>query len=67
MPPARRARNAAKTPAIATLEHRLDLYVSTLRRCIAAMGGTLEVVAHFPAGQVPITAFGEVEARADVP
>ena len=53
--------------AIATLEHRLDLYVSTLRRCIEALGGTLEVVAHFPEGQVPITTFGEVEEGADVP
>jgi len=47
--------------AIATLEHRLDLYVSTLRRCIEAMGGTLEIVAHFPDGSVPITHFEPVE------
>ena len=47
--------------AIATLEHHLDLYVSTLRRCIEAMGGTLEIVAHFPDGSVPITHFEPVE------
>ncbi len=51
-------------PAIATLEHRLDLYVSTLRRCIEAMGGTLEIVAHFPEGNVTMTHFREVEAAA---
>jgi len=54
-------------PAIATLERRMDLYVSTLRRCIAAMGGTLEIVVHFPDGSVPITNFGEVGEGADVP
>jgi len=98
MPPARQARNAAKTqalladlprqalqharaqaqeelvqclqvqpPAIAALERRMDLYVSTLRRCIAAMGGTLEIVAHFPDSSVPITNFGEVGEGADGP
>ena len=51
-------------PAIATLEHRLDLYVSTLRRCIEAMGGTLEIVAHFPEGSVTMTNFRDVEAAA---
>ena len=54
-------------PAIATLEHRLDLYVSTLRRCIAAIGGTLEMVAHFPDGHVTIPSFGEVKEGSDVP
>ena len=48
--------------AIAPLEHRTDLYVSTLRRCIAAMGGTLEIVAHFPDGSVTITHFGDGDA-----
>ena len=54
-------------PAIATLERRMALYVSTLRRCIEAMGGTLEIVAHFPDGHVTITTFGEVEEGSDVP
>jgi Helix-turn-helix domain len=53
-------------PAIATLERRLDLYVSTLRRCIEAMGGTLEIVARFPDGRVTITNFGEVDEGSDV-
>ena len=54
-------------PAITTLERRTDLYVSTLRRCIAAIGGTLEIVTHFPDGHVTITTFGEVEEGSDVP
>lgn len=54
-------------PVIATLERRLDLYVSTLRRCIEALGGTLEIVAHFPDGPVTITHFVEVDEGSDVP
>ena len=48
--------------AIATLERRTDLYVSTLRRCIEAMGGTLEIVADFPDGSITITHFGDGDA-----
>ena len=51
-------------PAIAKMERRTDMYVSNLRRFIEAMGGTLEIVAHFPEGSVTITNFSEVEAAA---
>ena len=44
------------------MERRTDMYVSNLRRFIAAMGGTLEIVAHFPEGSVTITNFSAVEA-----
>lgn len=53
-------------PALAMLEHQTDLYVSTLRRCVEALGGTLEVVAHFPDGSVPITTFSAL-ATAEAP
>ena len=43
--------------AISKLEHRTDMYVSTLRRCIAAMGGELEINAIFPEGTVRISQF----------
>ncbi len=43
--------------AISKLEHRADMYVSTLRRCIAAMGGQLEIRAVFPEGTVRISQF----------
>jgi len=43
--------------AISKLEHRTDMYVSTLRRCIAAMGGQLEIRAVFPEGIVRINQF----------
>ena len=40
----------------------LDMYLSTLRRYIEAMGGTLEIVAHFPDGNVRIKNLGELAA-----
>jgi Helix-turn-helix domain len=46
------ARLQVHQPAIAKMEHRADMYVSNLRRFIEAMGGTLEIVAHFPEGSV---------------
>jgi DNA-binding XRE family transcriptional regulator len=48
--------------AISKLEHRTDMYVSTLRRCIAAMGGQLEIRAVFPAGSVRISQFERLTA-----
>lgn len=47
-------------PAIAKLEHRTDVYVSNLRRYIEALGGTLEITARFPDGEVTITNFRDV-------
>jgi DNA-binding transcriptional regulator YiaG len=44
-------------PAISKLEQRTDMYVSTLRRYIEAMGGRLDIIAHFPDGDVRITQF----------
>lgn len=42
-----------KQAAVSKLERRTDMYVSTLRGLIEAMGGTLEIVARFP-GQPPV-------------
>ena len=44
-------------PAIAKLEKRADMYISTLRSHIEAMGGSLEILAHFPDGSVKISNF----------
>jgi predicted transcriptional regulator len=46
--------------AVSKLEHRTDMYVSTLRRCIAAMGGQLEIRAVFPQGTVRINQFEQL-------
>ena len=34
--------------AVSKLERRADMYLSTLRSYIEAMGGRLEIIAHFP-------------------
>ena len=45
--------------AVSKIEHRTDMYVSTLRDYIQAMGGELEIVARFPDGEVRIVNFAE--------
>jgi DNA-binding XRE family transcriptional regulator len=45
--------------AVAQMERRADMKISTLRETIEAMGGKLELVARFPAGEVRITRLGE--------
>jgi len=47
-------------PAIAKLEKRTDMYISTLRSHIEAMGGELEVIARFPEGDVKISNFSQI-------
>jgi hypothetical protein len=39
------------------------MYVSTLADFIRAMGGELEIVAHFPQGKVRISQFQDVRGR----
>ena len=48
-------------PAVAKMEKRTDMYVSTLRRFIEAMGGELEITARFPDHHVRIRSFRELE------
>jgi DNA-binding transcriptional regulator YiaG len=43
--------------AVSKMERRADMYVSTLRHMIRAMGGELEIVAKFPEGVVRIGQF----------
>ncbi len=47
-------------PSVAKLERRTDMYISTLRSHIEAMGGELEVIAKFPDGSVKINNFGDL-------
>jgi predicted XRE-type DNA-binding protein len=47
-------------PSIAKIEKRTDMYLSTLRSHIEAMGGELEVVARFPDGAVKIRNFADI-------
>jgi transcriptional regulator with XRE-family HTH domain len=48
-----------KQAAVSKLERRADMYVSTLREFIGAMGGELEITARFPDGTVRINQFEE--------
>ncbi len=50
--------------SISKLERRTDMYISTLRSYIQAMGGQLEVVARFPDGAVRIKSFEDIEKNA---
>jgi predicted XRE-type DNA-binding protein len=47
-------------PSVAKLERRTDMYISTLRSHIEAMGGELQVIAKFPDGTVRINNFAEL-------
>ena len=47
-------------PSIAKMEKRTDMYLSTLRSHIEAMGGQLDVVARFPDGAVKISNFSDL-------
>lgn len=48
--------------AVSKLEKRTDMYLSTLRSYIEAMGGQLEIQAIFPEGSVRIDMLGEKAA-----
>ena len=47
-------------PSIAKIEKRTDMYLSTLRSHIEAMGGELDIVARFPDGTVKISNFSDL-------
>jgi predicted transcriptional regulator len=52
--------------AISKLEHQSDMYISTLRRFVAAMDGELQIVARFPQGHVIINQFEDIQKRKTV-
>jgi transcriptional regulator with XRE-family HTH domain len=45
---------------ISRLEQRADMYISTLRRYVEALGGSLEIVARFSDGDVKISQFHDL-------
>jgi transcriptional regulator len=49
--------------AVSKMERRTDMYISTLRHFVVAMGGELEITARFPDGVIRIMQFEEGEAR----
>jgi len=50
-----------RQPAIAKIEKRADMYISTLHRFIEAMRGKLEICAYFPDGNVKINQFEDLD------
>lgn len=48
---------------VSKIESRSDIFVSTLRKTIEAMGGELEIRARFRAGEVRIKQFGSLSKR----
>ena len=53
-------------PSIAKIEKRTDMYLSTLRSHIEAMGGELDVIARFPDGSVKINNFTDLGAASSL-
>lgn len=47
--------------SVSKLERRADMYISTLRTHIEAMGGELKIIARFPEGEVKITNFTGID------
>ena len=54
-------------PAVSKIEQRADVYVSSLRAYIEAVGGKLKIVAEFSYGEVAITNFSQVGEAEDGP
>jgi len=50
-----------KPASISKMERCTDRYISTLRSYIEAMGGQLDIIARFPAGEVKINHFSELD------
>ncbi|MDR3629903.1 MAG: XRE family transcriptional regulator [Desulfocapsaceae bacterium] len=46
-----------KQASVSKMECQADMYISTVRKYIEAMGGKLEITAQFPAGSIKIADF----------
>lgn len=49
-----------KQANISRIERRTDMYISTLRSYIEAMGGELDIIARFPDGEIHVNQFSEI-------
>lgn len=52
---------STKQANVSRMERRTDMYISTLRSYIEAMGGELDIVARFPDGEIHINQFEDIE------
>ncbi|NNM59598.1 MAG: XRE family transcriptional regulator [Legionellales bacterium] len=51
---------STKQANLSRIERRTDMYISTLRSYIEAMGGELDIIARFPEGEVHINQFNDI-------
>ena len=56
---------SVKQAAVSKIERRTDMYISSLRNFIKAMGGDLEIIATFPDGSVQISQFENIAAKTE--
>jgi transcriptional regulator with XRE-family HTH domain len=49
-----------KQSSISKMERRADMYISSLRSHIKAMGGELDIIARFPDGDLKISGFSDI-------
>lgn len=49
-----------KQTAISKFEHQSDIFISTLRKILFAMGADLKIIASFPDGDVVINQFNDI-------
>jgi len=52
-----------KQAAVSKIENQSDMYISTLRRFLTAMGADLKVIAEFPDHDVEINQFNELSIK----
>jgi transcriptional regulator with XRE-family HTH domain len=52
--------------SVSKLERRADMYISTLRKFVEALGGELEITARFPEGAIRIKQFEELDENGNV-
>jgi len=51
-----------KQASVSKMETQTDMYISTMRKYIEAMGGKLDIIAKFPEGDVKVEKFKNLEA-----
>ena len=56
-----------KQSAISKFESQSDIYISTLRKILFAMGADLKIIARFPEGEVLINQFDEIRKNSAEP
>ena len=56
-----------KQANVSRIERRTDMYISTLRSYIEAMGGKLDIIAKFPDGEVYINQFEDIHRDFPLP